>query len=135
MTSVSVSEPALRRPAVSLRADTAGTLAVVVFFFVFYSNLAVVLTRFHGVPQIIASSVVLLLLVPIVRALIVERQPLVVTPVLPLVLDFSRRALPRRNPFARADRRPERYRSLSDRRPPSTCSSRTPSGRRPCSHE
>jgi putative inorganic carbon (hco3(-)) transporter len=88
VTSVSVSEPALRRPAVSLRADTAGTLAVVVFFFVFYSNLAVVLTRFHGVPQIIASSVVLLLLVPIVRALIVERQPLVVTPVLPLVLIF-----------------------------------------------
>ena len=88
MTSVSASAPALRRPAVSLRADTAGTLAVVVFFFVFYSNLAVVLTRFHGVPQLIGSSIAVLLLIPITRALIVERQPIVVTPVLPLVFVF-----------------------------------------------
>jgi O-antigen ligase len=89
MTSVSASTPALGRPAISLRTgNSAGTVAVVVFFFVFYTNLAVVLTRFHGVPQIIGSSVAVLLLIPIVRALVVKRQPIVVTPVLPLVLIF-----------------------------------------------
>jgi putative inorganic carbon (HCO3(-)) transporter len=88
MTSVSAATPALGRPAISLRTSQAGTVAVVVFFFVFYTNLAVVLTRFHGVPQIIGSSIVVLLLIPITRALIVERQPIVVTPVLPLVFVF-----------------------------------------------
>jgi putative inorganic carbon (HCO3(-)) transporter len=89
MTSVSVSTPALGRAALSLRtAGPVGTFPVVVFFFVFYTNLAVVLTRFHGVPQIIASSIAVLLLIPVTRALIVERQPLVFTPVLPLVLIF-----------------------------------------------
>ena len=89
MTSASVSTPALARAAPSLRMrGHAGTVPVVVFFFVFYTNLAVVLTRFHGVPQIIASSIAALLLIPVARALIVERQPLVVTPVLPLVLIF-----------------------------------------------
>jgi putative inorganic carbon (HCO3(-)) transporter len=89
MTNVSASTPALGRPAISLRtSSSAGTVAVIVFFFVFYTNLAVVLTRFHGVPQIIASSVAVLLLIPITRALIVGRQPIVVTPVLPLVLIF-----------------------------------------------
>jgi putative inorganic carbon (hco3(-)) transporter len=89
MTSVSVSTQALGRAPLSLR--TAGpveTFPVVVFFFVFYTNLAVVLTRFHGVPQIIASSIAVLLLIPVTRALITERQPLVVTPVLPLVFVF-----------------------------------------------
>jgi putative inorganic carbon (hco3(-)) transporter len=65
-----------------------GIAAVIFFFFVLWTNLAVVLTQFHGVPQIVASSVVVVLLIPIVRALIVERQPPVVTPVLPLVLIF-----------------------------------------------
>jgi len=89
MTSVTATPPALSRPAISLRTGSpAGTLAVVVFFFVFYTNLAVVLTRFHGVPQIIGSSIAVLLLIPITRALIVERQPIVVTPVLPLVFVF-----------------------------------------------
>jgi putative inorganic carbon (hco3(-)) transporter len=89
MTSVSVSTPALGRGVTSLRTrGPAGTIPVVVFFFVFYTNLAVVLTRFHGVPQIIASSIAVLLLIPVTRALIVEREPLVVTPVLPLVLIF-----------------------------------------------
>jgi O-Antigen ligase len=89
MTSVSASAPALGRRTISLRTSTSeGTVAVVVFFFVFYSNLAVVLTRFHGVPQLIGSSIAVLLLIPITRALIVERQPIVVTPVLPLVFVF-----------------------------------------------
>jgi putative inorganic carbon (HCO3(-)) transporter len=89
MTSVSASTPALGRAALSLRtAGPAGTVPVVIFFFVFYTNLAVVLTRFHGVPQIIASSIAVLLLIPVTRAVVIERQPFVVTPVLPLVLIF-----------------------------------------------
>lgn len=63
-------------------------LVVLLFVFVFYTNLAVVLTRFHGVPQIVASGIAVLLLVPIVKYLVVERQPVVVTPVLPLVFVF-----------------------------------------------
>jgi O-antigen ligase len=65
-----------------------GALPVVLFFFVVWTNLAVVLTRFHGVPQFIASLVIVLLFIPIARALIVERRPPVITPVLPLVLIF-----------------------------------------------
>lgn len=63
-------------------------LVVLLFVFVFYTNLAVVLTRFHGVPHIVASGIAVLLLVPIVKYLVVERQPVVVTPVLPLVFVF-----------------------------------------------
>jgi uncharacterized membrane protein YsdA (DUF1294 family) len=63
-------------------------LAVLLFVFVFYTNLAVVVTRFHGVPQIVASGIAVLLFVPIVKYLVVERQPVVVTPVLPLVFVF-----------------------------------------------
>ena len=63
-------------------------LVVLLFIFVFYTNLAVVLTRFHEVPHIVASGIAVLLLVPIVKYLVVERQPVVVTPVLPLVFVF-----------------------------------------------
>ena len=63
-------------------------LVVLLFVFVFYTNLAVVLTRFHGVPHIVASGIAVLLLVPIVKYVLVERQPLVVTPILPLVFVF-----------------------------------------------
>ena len=70
------------------RRSLAAEISVVVFFFVFYTNLAVVLTQFHGVPQIIASGVGLLLLVPIARSIVLERQQLVTTPVLPLLFAF-----------------------------------------------
>ena len=63
-------------------------LAVIVFMFVFYTNLAVVLKEFHGVPHIVASAVAVLLLIPIAKYLLVERRPVVVTPVLPLVFVF-----------------------------------------------
>jgi putative inorganic carbon (hco3(-)) transporter len=66
----------------------AAEVFVVIFFFVFYTNLAVVLTQFHGVPEIIASAVGLLLLVPIARSIVLERQPVVITPILPLLLAF-----------------------------------------------
>jgi putative inorganic carbon (hco3(-)) transporter len=89
MTSVAVPAPGQRAWMASADPGARrGIAAVVFFFFVLWTNLAVVLTQFHGVPQIVASSVVVVLLIPIVRALIVERQPPVVTPVLPLVLIF-----------------------------------------------
>ena len=62
--------------------------AVLAFFFILWANLAVVATRFHGVPQIVGSAVILLLAVPLARYILVERQPLAVTPVLPLVFIF-----------------------------------------------
>jgi O-antigen ligase len=68
--------------------SVAADACLLVFFFIFWANLAVVLSRFHGVPQVIASGVVLLLLVPLARHMVFERQALVVTPVLPLVLTF-----------------------------------------------
>lgn len=66
----------------------AAEICVVLFFVILYTNLAVVLTRVHGVPEIVASGFVLLLLVPLGRHLVIERQPLVVTPTLPLVFAF-----------------------------------------------
>jgi putative inorganic carbon (hco3(-)) transporter len=70
------------------RLGVGAEVAALAFFFVFYANLAVVATQFHDVPQVIASSVALLLLFPIGKYLLIERQPLVITPVLPLVLAF-----------------------------------------------
>jgi putative inorganic carbon (hco3(-)) transporter len=66
----------------------AAEISVVAFFLIFYTNLAVVLTRVHGVPEIVASGFAFLLLVPLGRHLVLERQPLVVTPTLPLVFAF-----------------------------------------------
>jgi putative inorganic carbon (hco3(-)) transporter len=63
-------------------------IAVVVFFFLFYTNAAVVLSRVHDVPEIVASGFAALLLVPLARYLVIERRPLVVTPTLPLVFAF-----------------------------------------------
>lgn len=73
----------------SVKADGhRGIVPIVVFFFLFYTNTVVVLSQVHGVPQIVGSSIVALLLIPIARALVVERQPLVITPVFPLALIF-----------------------------------------------
>jgi putative inorganic carbon (hco3(-)) transporter len=70
------------------RRSPAAEIAVVVFFFVFYTNATVVLSRVHGVPEIVAAGFALLLLVPLARYLVIDRQPLVVTPTLPLVFAF-----------------------------------------------
>jgi putative inorganic carbon (hco3(-)) transporter len=68
--------------------NLAAEAAVLVFFFIFYANLATVVTRFHGVPQIVASGVAALLFIPLAKYVVLERQPLVVTPVLVLVFAF-----------------------------------------------
>ena len=89
MTSISIPVPGRREKASSTDPPPRrGMVPVVLFFFVLWTNLAVVLTQVHGVPQLIGSSVVVLLLIPVVRALVVDRQAPVVTPVLPLVLIF-----------------------------------------------
>jgi hypothetical protein len=83
--------PALWRAAPAAQSAPLGVgaeLAALVFFFVFWANLAVVATRFHGVPQLVASAVTALLVFPIAKYLFVDREPLVVTPVLPLAFAF-----------------------------------------------
>lgn len=88
MTSVPAPTAWTAAAAAPARRSRVPDLVVLLFVFVFYTNLAVVLTRFHGVPHIVASGIAVLLLVPIVKYLVVERQPVVVTPVLPLVFVF-----------------------------------------------
>lgn len=58
------------------------TFAVI---FILYSNIAVVASRFHGVPRLVASAFPLLLAAPLIRDLILRRQRIVITPVLPLL--------------------------------------------------
>jgi putative inorganic carbon (HCO3(-)) transporter len=63
-------------------------VATLVFFFLFYTNVAVVLSDIHGVPQTLAWSFTALLAIPLARYVLAERQPLAITPVLPLILAF-----------------------------------------------
>jgi hypothetical protein len=63
-------------------------VAALAFIFVLYANLAVIAKDFYGVPAVMASSIVLLLLFPIGKYVLLDREPLVITPVLPLVLVF-----------------------------------------------
>ncbi len=63
-------------------------IATLLFAFLFYANVLVVASRFHGVPTSIASAGALLLLVPIVRSIVVERSAVVVTPTLGLMFVF-----------------------------------------------
>jgi oligosaccharide repeat unit polymerase len=76
------------RAAGATRLGAGADVAALAFFFIFYANLAVVASQFHDVPQVIASSIALLLLFPIGKYVLIERQPLVITPVLPFVLAF-----------------------------------------------
>ena len=70
--------------AMAWRAD----VATILFAFLFYANVLVVASRFHGVPPTLASTAALLLLVPIVRSVVVERSAIVITPTLGLMFVF-----------------------------------------------
>jgi O-Antigen ligase len=70
--------------AMAWRAD----VATIVFAFLFYANVLVVAARFHGVPTPLASTVVLLLLLPMIRSIVIQRSPIVVTPTLGLMFVF-----------------------------------------------
>jgi O-antigen ligase/polysaccharide polymerase Wzy-like membrane protein len=63
-------------------------VATFTVIFILYSNIAVVASRFHGVPKVVAGVFPLLLGFPLVRDLISRRQRLIVTPALPLLLLF-----------------------------------------------
>lgn len=63
-------------------------VATIVFAFLFYANVLVVASRFHGVPTVIASLAGLLLLLPLVRSIVIERAPIVITPALGFMLLF-----------------------------------------------
>lgn len=62
--------------------------AVPIVLFVIYSNAAVVAVRFHGVPAIGAMLVPAPLVIPLFYNIVLLRQPIVVTPVLPWTLSF-----------------------------------------------
>jgi O-antigen ligase len=64
--------------AMVLRPDVATLLTIGII----YSNAAVVLVRFHGVPVIVAAVVPLMLIVPLARDLVVRRLPVVAPPAL-----------------------------------------------------
>ena len=67
----------------ALRYPDVATYAVL---FLLYSNLPGVGVAFHGVPKPLAAAFPLLLAVPLVRDLLVRRQPLVLTPALFLLV-------------------------------------------------
>lgn len=58
------------------------------FLIVVYANLPVVAVRFHGMPRVVASCVVLLLVWPFLNYTLRRRQPVVLTPALPLLLVY-----------------------------------------------
>jgi putative inorganic carbon (HCO3(-)) transporter len=63
-------------------------LATMVVIVVLYTNAAVVAVKFHGIPEMIGSSLPALLLIPLASYLIFRRGGLVITPVLPLIFLF-----------------------------------------------
>lgn len=75
---------AILLPALLMQSETA-TLTVV---FILYSNLAVVLNRFHGVPYFLAASFPFLLFIPLASYIIFRRQPFVLHQALPLMIGF-----------------------------------------------
>jgi putative inorganic carbon (hco3(-)) transporter len=70
---------------VAALARNASELATLAVVFILYSNLAVVAVRFHGVPYLVGAAVPALLLIPLVRYLLLQRQKLIITPALPLL--------------------------------------------------
>ena len=70
------------------RGHRAADAATLLFFFLFYVNVGVILSDVHGVPATLAWSFTALLAIPLARHVLAEREPLAITPVLPLMLAF-----------------------------------------------
>ena len=70
--------------AMAIRPD----IAVHVVVAVIYSNAAVIAVQFHGVPAFAAVAVPILLVVPVAHALLVRREPVVITSAFPLMIGF-----------------------------------------------
>lgn len=64
-------------------------LATVLVAFVLYTNAAVVAVKFHGVPMMIGASVPLLLGLPLCYYLVVRREKVILTRILPLLFLFE----------------------------------------------
>lgn len=77
-----------REPSSLQRRSAAVEIAVLAFFLIFYTNVAVVVVQFHGVPQVVATAFALALAVPLIKHIVIEREGLVITPALPLVFAF-----------------------------------------------
>ena len=75
---VAIASIGLLATAMILRPDIATLTTVAIL----YSNAAVVLVRFHGVPVFVAAVVPLLLVIPLARDLIVRRLPIIAPPVM-----------------------------------------------------
>jgi hypothetical protein len=54
--------------------------------FALYTNLLVVASIFHNVPQVLAASFIFMLVIPLANYIILQRKPLVITPALPLMI-------------------------------------------------
>jgi O-antigen ligase len=63
-------------------------LALLAFTFLLISNAVVIGVRFHGVPHALGAAFPALLLIPIARAMLLERQAFVLPPATPWVLGF-----------------------------------------------
>ena len=61
-------------------------VATLVVIFILYTNAAVVAVRYHGVPMAVGTVFPLLLALPLGYYLLVRREKLVITPVLPLIV-------------------------------------------------
>ena len=62
--------------------------AIIVFIVLFYSNAAVIAYQFHGVPQVVAAAVPLLLGLPLAHTVFVRREGLIFDRMLLLMLVF-----------------------------------------------
>jgi O-antigen ligase len=63
-------------------------LATLIYIFAMYLNLPALASRFHGVPQPVASATVLILVIPLASYLVLHRMPVVVTRPLPLMIAY-----------------------------------------------
>jgi putative inorganic carbon (HCO3(-)) transporter len=61
-------------------------IATLTVIFVLYTNLAVVLTKFHNVPQPVAGAVFLLLAIPLTNILLIRREPILINRIFWLML-------------------------------------------------
>lgn len=63
--------------------------AAQLFVFLLYTNALVIISTFHGAPQSVVSLSYLLLAVPVATYTLLQRQPIVITPSLPLMLLYT----------------------------------------------
>lgn len=60
-------------------------VATLTIIFILYANLAVVAVKIHGLPQIVGTMVPALLAIPFAHYLIIQRQKMIINPVLPWI--------------------------------------------------